>query len=466
LAGTAAAATPDGIAGAGTPAGVADFVEGFLHYQTRITNVIPAADTDPTHVLLNVYAGFLLLLSESPSGALRASRYLLRARHAEASSSMAFDVQLTVGLLSAWVDDDVPAALSIAERILEANPCDLVILKLHQYLNCNLGRSAELLRIALQVEPHNRGNAQFYGMLAFAYEQCHLLSEAEAAARLAIALRSDEPWAQHALAHVMLTEGRIEEGVMLLESARNGWSRLNSFMRTHLWWHLCLFYLSQGREQEILALYDTQVWGVDKDYSQDQVGAVSLLARLELAGVDVGERWSDLGDHLASRAKDTVLPFLSLQYLYGLGRAGRGEAELLLASIVRRGEVAPAYSHSIWSEITAPAAEGLLAHARHGDPKITIARLGQALPGIIAIGGSHAQRDLFEQIWLDALLQDRRWTVAQHLFEQRRKADPENAPLNRSLASVYQHLDLPIQAQQALRRADATARAFHTVPHS
>jgi hypothetical protein len=66
---------------------------------------------------------------------------------------------------------------------------------------------------------------------------------------------------------------------------------------------------------------------------------------------------------------------------------------------------------AVWRDIAVPAAEGLLTHARQGDPTVTVARLGEALPGIIAIGGSHAQRDLFEQIWLDALLRDASWIL-------------------------------------------------------
>ncbi len=105
-------------------------------------------------------------------------------------------------------------------------------------------------------------------------------------------------------------------------------------MLTHIWWHLALFYLSQGRESEALELYDEHCWGIAKDYSQDQIGAVSLLARFEIAGIDVGSRWQDLARSSRSRARsDTVQPFLTLQYLYGLARAGRPEAEALLESV-------------------------------------------------------------------------------------------------------------------------------------
>ena len=55
-------------------------------------------------------------------------------------------------------------------------------------------------------------------------------------------------------------------------------------MYTHNWWHLALFYISEGRFAEALAVYDRHVWARDRSYSQDQIGAVSLLARLELAG--------------------------------------------------------------------------------------------------------------------------------------------------------------------------------------
>jgi hypothetical protein len=133
-----------------------------------------------------------------------------------------------------------------------------------------------------------------HGMAAFGYEQCHLMREAEASARRAIAMCRKEPWAHHALAHVMLTEGRLAEGLAFMESVSDTWIGLNSFMVTHNWWHVALFLIDLGRDAEALAVYDEHAWGVVKDYSQDQIGAVSLLARLELAGIDVGARWNDV----------------------------------------------------------------------------------------------------------------------------------------------------------------------------
>jgi hypothetical protein len=226
-------------------------------------------------------------------------------------------------------------------------------------------------------------------------------------------------------------------------------------MVTHIWWHLALFYLSQGRRGRVLEIYDHHCWGIAKTYSQDQIGAVSLLARMELAGIDVGDRWQDLGDHLAARAHDTVLPFLTLQYLYGLARAGRAEADVLLHSVRLAAELAPAAVREVWQEVALPACEGLHAYASR-DFHFAWRHLSTALPRLVEAGGSHAQRDLFEQILLDAAIRSRRFGMAQQALELRRATDQGGVPVNSALVHVYRELGLPALAAQAHARAAAT----------
>src|SRR5271167_613961 len=311
-----------------------DFVAGFLAYETRAERIVAAADADPDSCLANAYAGMLWMLLEAPEAGQRAAKYLAAAERTAPLATRR--EQLNVALLRSWVDDDAELAIRYCDQAAGEFPRDLVVVKTHQYFEFNRGDAPAMLRSALKVGPANADIAYFHGMAAFAFEQCHLLEEAESAARTALAMRRKEPWAQHALAHVLLTRGRIDEGARFLEEAADTWTQLNSFMLTHLWWHMALFYLSQGRDREALDLYDKRCWGVAKDYSQDQVGAVSLLARFEIAGIDVGSRWQDLADHLEARANDTLQPFLTLQYLHGLARAGRCQAEALLESVRRR----------------------------------------------------------------------------------------------------------------------------------
>jgi tetratricopeptide (TPR) repeat protein len=432
---------------------VDDFIDGYLAYETRAEDIVRAADADPDCCIANVYAGLLWMLLESPEAPRRAAKYLAAAERTQPHATRR--EQLNLAVLRAWAEDDLPTTLRLCDQTLDEFPRDLVIVKTQQYFEFNRGNSPAMLRVALKVMERNADIPYMHGMAAFAYEQCHLLDRAEQAARRALQMRRKEPWAQHALAHVMLTRGLIDQGAEFLEDIADTWVGLNSFMITHLWWHLALCYLSQGRCAQTLDLYDRHCWGVAKQYSQDQIGAVSLLARMELAGIDVGSRWQDLGDHLAARGHDTVQPFLTLQYLYGLARANRAEAAALLEAVRRAAATAPAYARAVWRDVALPSAEALCAYAR-GDYECAWRRLSVALPRMREVGGSHAQRDLFEQFFLDAAIRSGRGAIAQQILELRRRSDPGGVPINTALASVYASLGLSGLADEAHARAAAT----------
>jgi hypothetical protein len=434
---------------------VNDFIEGFLAYETRAEGIVRAADLDPACCIANVYAGFLWMFLEAPAAPGRAAPYIAAAERA--GSDVTGRERSSLKVLKAWAAGDVTAAILLCDAITDESPRDLVISKLGQYFEFNRGNFPGLLRAALKVLKDNTDIAYVYGMAAFGYEQCHLVDEAESSARTALARMRKEPWAQHALAHVLLTRGRIDEGVQFLESVEDTWSGLNSFMSTHLWWHMALFLLSQGHVERVLEVYDRHCWGVAKDYSQDQIGAVSLLARMEIAGIDVGGRWRDLAHHLAVRADDTVLPFLTLQYLHGLARAERPEATRLIEAV--RCAARESDEGDVWRDVALPAAEGLYAYGRK-DYDTAWRRLMQALPRMIEVGGSHAQRDLFDQILLDAAIKSGRYVEAQRMLEPRRSFDPDGAPVNAALSRVYGELGLPELSERARARAAAT-RARH-----
>jgi hypothetical protein len=79
---------------------------------------------------------------------------------------------------------------------------------------------------------------------------------------------------------------------------------------------------------------------------------------------------------------------------------------------------------------------------------------------MIEAGGSHAQRDFFEQVLLDAAIASGRLNAAQQMLELRRATDPDGVPVNAALAHVYARLGLATLADEARGRAAAT-RARH-----
>jgi hypothetical protein len=422
---------------AATLSGIADFVGGFLGYETRATNVLAAADADPDSVLANVYSGFIWMFLEAAGAEERAQVYLDRARAVAAGANVRETLMLSQ--LERWIAGDIPSVQKIGEEIVSRFPRDLASVKLHQYFSFNRGDAAAMLDIAKQVEAANADNPHIHGMLAFGYEQMHQLDEAERSARRALEIKQKEPWAQHALAHVMLSTGRVREGVAFLGEAQKTWVDLNSFMYTHNWWHKALFHISMGDSAAVFDAYDNHVWGIEPGYSQDQVGAVSLLARMEIAGLDVGDRWQKLAEYLRPRAADTLQPFLTLQYLYGLARADFAEADTLMAAVEDKAATSVAFDRLVWQEVALPAARGVYAHARRNWAEAA-RNLSIANPRLTEIGGSHAQRDLFGQILLDAHLKLGNWAIAEQMLEMRRAWDPDGVPLNRDLALVRSHL--------------------------
>ncbi|MEQ6202131.1 tetratricopeptide repeat protein [Sulfitobacter sp. HNIBRBA2951] len=433
--------------------GINDFIHGFLSYQPKATGIIEAADADPECGLANAYAALLWMFLEAPVAPQKAAPYVARAQAARGGVTPR--EALVIDAAAAWTRGDVPELLRLCDEITTDHPRDMAVLKLAQYHLFNLGDAAGMLRMALKALPEAGDIAYAHGMIAFGYEQCHLLTRAEDAARHAMSLQPDEAWAHHAIAHVMLTQGRVAEGAAFLESVAETWSGLNSFMRSHNWWHLALFYISLGRHDDVRHAYDTHVWGLAKEYSQDQVGAASLLARMEFAGVDVGERWADVADHVALRGADTVNPFLTLQYLYALARTGRPETQAMMAAIEARALDVSQFDHVAWRDVALPAAQGIMAHAT-GDWDTAVAQMARALPRMSECGGSHAQRDLFEQIHLDALVQDGRASAAQQVLEMRRTYDPDGVPLNLLLGDIYETSGLPDLASEARARAART----------
>ena len=420
---------------------VEDFVMGFVSTEARAVNLLALADSDASP-MVQAYCATLHLFAESRDAAANARPFLAKAR--AASERATARERRYIAAIEAWAEGDIARAIALHAEQAREHPRDLVSVKLGQYHCFNTGDCPGMLRLALAALPAASDVPYLHGMAAFAYEQCHLMREAEASARRAIGMCRKEPWAHHALAHVMLTEGRLSEGLAFMQGVSDTWRGLNSFMVTHNWWHVALFLIELGRDDEALALYDHEVWGVVKDYSQDQIGAVSLLARFELAGIGVGARWDDVASHLLQRTADHVLPFLDLQYLYGLARAGRPEADALLCNIEAHAPCAPLSTRAAWQSVCVPAARGLVAHAR-GDFASAIEGLGSALPRLVEIGGSHAQRDLFEQVYLDALVRTGSQAAlagAQGILQQQLNGQPESLRLRRQAGEVYVRLGL------------------------
>jgi len=212
------------------------------------------------------------------------------------------------------------------------------------------------------------------------------------------------------VAHVMEMQGRRAEGIAWLEALEPHWEGGNNLMH-HLWWHRALYHLERREFDAALRLYDTRFRDLESPVTQaqpdlyiDVQNAASMLFRLELRGVDAGARWIELADKAEARIGDCLSAFTLPHWMMALSATGRWEACARQLAAMREfgrrdaGTVAP-----LVRDFALPACEAVLAH-RRGDHAGAVAALRPALGGMHRLGGSHAQQDVLEQLFLDAAM--------------------------------------------------------------
>jgi hypothetical protein len=378
-------------------AGYDAYVREFLSYGSRLRELFAVADAAPDAALLNAHAAALHLAFEGAEGWTHAAPYLARMR---AASSLASDRErLFIAAVEAWALRDWRRALAALDELTVRWPADICAIKWGQYHSFNLGDREALLRFGERARIVFEDHPYAHGMIAFALEQNHRLAEAEEEGLRASEIAIDDAWAHHAVAHVMETEGRAREGARWLDHCAHTWEKKGVFIRDHNWWHAALFRIALGRDDEALSIYDGKLWGEWPEFPQEQIGAVSMLWRLEMRGVDVGDRWAPVVEEVRRRAGEHVLPFHDLHYLYALARAGApGEADAFLASLARCAEEAADPYKEFWRDTGLPAARAVRAFGSD-DFAVAAAEFARALPHLERIGGSHAQRHLFVEAY-------------------------------------------------------------------
>ncbi|NQW54630.1 MAG: tetratricopeptide repeat protein [Rhodospirillales bacterium] len=436
-----------------------DFVtQEWLGFGKRFADFLAAADKEEKCPMLPLVAASLVLSMYSPEGHAAATGYLARAQKMTAGASLREFAWL--GAIEFWVAGDTDRSLQQFRRIVADWPRDLLAGKLAQLLAFNRGDAETLLDVGERLVAANADNRFVWGMYAFGLEECNRLDEAEATARKGLAIDRRDPWAHHAIAHCLEARGRMLEGVAFLNSVSDTWNDCNSFMYTHNWWHLALFLIDLDRTDEALALYDSRVWGVWKEFCEDQANAVSLLARLQLRGVDVGARWSDLAFYLRPRLHEHFSAFHDVHYLYGLACAGeRSAVTEMLASLEDRAERARPFEREVWADCVVPLAHGLAAHAA-GDMPAAARQIGRAMPHLRRLGGSIAQRALFGAIHLDALVHAGWNDAALAILQADERERPGVAATKRALAMLYRRVGRTEQALGAEYQAEQLARQY------
>jgi tetratricopeptide (TPR) repeat protein len=380
---------------------------------------------DPAMPLAHVLRGSFFLLMGKPGLLAKAAEASAAANRALGSATAR--EQRHAAALAAWCKGDFGAALRQWEGILAEAPRDVVALKLAHYLHFYLGDAAAMRDSVERVLPgwdeSLPGYAAVLGMRAFGLEESGAYAEAERTGRRAVELNPDDPWAVHAVAHVLEMQDRGRDGVAWIRGLERRWDACNNF-RYHLWWHLALMHLGLGEAEAALALYDERVWDPASDEYLDLCNDAALLQRLELAGLDVGDRWAAVAAKARGQLAARILVFIDAHYALALAAAKDERAATELVGAVRAcASDGAGTTAAVAAEVGADLCQGLLAY-RAGDFGTAVERLAPLRAQLRRIGGSHAQRDLFTQILVDAATRAGHREVARAVLEERTAARP------------------------------------------
>ena len=306
--------------------------------------------------------------------------------------------------LDRWLADSPTGAVAAMENVLSTYPQDTLSAKVSHGIRFILGDATGMRASIERVLPAHGKDHPLRGYLmgchAFTLEETGEYAAAEKAGLAGLVHAPDDAWGLHAVAHVHDMRAEPDAGIKLIEDNTAAWDQSNNF-RYHVWWHKALLHLDRGELDLCLTLYDTEIRADKTDDYRDISNATSLLMRLELEGMEVGNRWEELGALAENRIDDGCVVFADLHYQLALAGAGNTGSNAAMAArfahdAKQTGDMAARVTNPGVAALTGLNA---FSEGRYGDAFVNLAT---ARPRMQCIGGSHAQRDVFERMTIDA----------------------------------------------------------------
>jgi tetratricopeptide (TPR) repeat protein len=306
----------------------------------------------------------------------------------------------------AWLEGDFARSVQRYGEIAVEHPRDLLAVQTAHIGDFAQGQSTLLRDRIAQVLPHWNADVPGFGyvlgMHAFGLEETALYDRAEDTGRRALELNRRDPWAVHAVAHVMEMQGRIGDGIEWLTSRAPDWSVENG-LAFHNWWHLALHHLEFGEHARVLDIYDTRIRPAQSSAALEMVDASAMLWRLSLRGVDVGGRWQSLAETWRPLAEDGYYAFNDVHATMAFVGAGDWAAVDRVLAGLERAAQGSGTNAMMSREVGLPVARALAAFGE-GKYAAALATLLPVRAGLHRFGGSHAQRDVVQLTLLEAAL--------------------------------------------------------------
>ncbi|MBY8976626.1 tetratricopeptide repeat protein [Rhodobacteraceae bacterium NNCM2] len=387
------------------------------------------SESDPDMPMALCLMGYLQKLfgSASMSTKARESEAALKALMARVEATDR--EKMHAAALSAWCEGQLEDSCVLWEKILLDHPHDALALRLAHFLHFYSGDGRRMRDSVARVLPNwqkgDRNYGFLLGMYAFGHEESRDYATAERFGREAVEINPEDGWSVHAVAHVLEMQERHAEGIEWVQGLEQSWSKGNNF-RFHIVWHRSLYHLERGEYDVVLKLYDDQIVSdIGSEFYLDICNACSMLWRLEMHGVDVGDRWLKLAEISRHHTEDQDLIFVTLHYLMALVSTGDKDGTAAMMKTIQKWSG----DGSTQGQITADSGLAIaraMGEIRAGDYASAARRLIDVRYRMDRIGGSLAQRDVFEMLMLDASEKAGDAALARALYADRTARRPRN----------------------------------------
>jgi hypothetical protein len=274
-------------------------------------------------------------------------------------------------------------------------------------------REREQAELLEPLAEHYGNDWWFDSMLAFALIENGRSREGRVLAERSLATNPRNAHGVHIYMHALYENGESQGGRDYLERWLAGYAP-DAQLHCHLWWHAAMFELMLGNAPRARATYAERFAPrVSRSMPINIVtDSAALLWRSELAGeaCDAGE-WQAVREYAESKFPK---PMIFVESHYALALAACGDAESLARYVAVLDERESA-GRGIAGPVVAALARAAGDFAR-GDWPAVIAGIEPLLDEVVRIGGSRAQRDLFEHTLLVACLRAGRAEDARRLL--------------------------------------------------
>jgi tetratricopeptide (TPR) repeat protein len=325
--------------------------------------------------------------------------------------------------VAAFVAGQSALALALLREHLTDFPRDALTLQLATSLLAGSGtldRREQLLALLEDLAPAYGDDWWFLGVSAYAYQELDQLEPARRLAERSLARRPRNASAAHALAHVFYETADHPGGSTFLADWLTDYAPAAPY-HCHLSWHRALAELVQGNVRTALDLYERTISPTVASAWTTLADASSLLWRVQLyegdtpnAGATVGLPWAAVCD-LATRNANPSLAFASAHAALAYAAAGDLAA---LEKLARGIQLLARQGDALAAAVTLPLVQGIAAFGWGAYDEA--ADQLQAVAGqLVRLGGTNAQREVFEETLLVAQLRAGRLDRAEALLRHR-----------------------------------------------